>query len=585
MNDTQKQVQAILNELKQQIIYLVDQGQLDNVDFFMEQYIKLAPNTIERYSLEALINMGKENLKKANEILLEGAKHHPMSFDLLYNLGYTFQHLEEPLEAYHIYMKAKYVAEAEEEKEDIYKALKSLVDDFKGHTSADEEKMRTIIMAGDKSIGIDIKHKDLERRKELVHTLGKNLVKDSSTVLEIGFDDGAISKNLQFFGYEVTAVDPVKEKILNVIIKEWHDNILQPEQETAKYYEERTSLDWMQKIPAFDTIIALADGNIERLQARGHEKEILEQILEKSNKQTIIRVSQAASQVEFTKEDLEEVAKEKSLIMKMIHTEENDDGVFETYSLVKEVDQELFSIPSPWEIRDSRSIVLEVDISKCRDLYGAGYVDDFHPFAEVLREYQKNPELEYEDSILKKYYDTFQPSNLEEGLFARNRNVVRLKRGWIGYPWYWDKDKKMIFTDKINDTRPGGIHFFGPNTEEFGQGELERLKDLYDNLKEHGYNPEMFSDGYISGYLMFKGDDYRFVVTEGQHRIGALVALGYDEILCKFTQKPQYNQIVNLDEIKKWGQVENKVYSKNLATRVFWRFFEEGVGRDRMNFK
>ncbi len=63
MNDTQKQVQAILNELKQQIIYLVDQGQLDNVDFFIEQYIKLVPHSIGRYSLEALINMGKEDFK------------------------------------------------------------------------------------------------------------------------------------------------------------------------------------------------------------------------------------------------------------------------------------------------------------------------------------------------------------------------------------------------------------------------------------------------------------------------------------------------------------------------------------------
>ena len=38
------------------------------------------------------------------------------------------------------------------------------------------------------------------------------------------------------------------------------------------------------------------------------------------------------------------------------------------------------------------------------------------------------------------------------------------------------------------------------------------------------YHPGLFFDGHICGYLLIKGDDYRFVVTEGQHRIGCLAA-------------------------------------------------------------
>ena len=81
---------------------------------------------------------------------------------------------------------------------------------------------------------------------------------------------------------------------------------------------------------------------------------------------------------------------------------------------------------------------------------------------------------------------------------------------------------------------------------------------------------------------MIKGDDYRFVVTEGQHRIAVLAVLGYESIKCRFTQKFGYPQVVRYEEAKKWPQVENKAYSRTLAERVFNRFFEQGVGRDRI---
>ena len=87
------------------------------------------------------------------------------------------------------------------------------------------------------------------------------------------------------------------------------------------------------------------------------------------------------------------------------------------------------------------------------------------------------------------------------------------------------------------------IHHFGPNTEEFGAGELKRLIPLYKIFKEQGYQPELFFDGYISGHFLIKGDDYRFIVTEGQHRVACLAALGYDTIRCRFSSEPQYPKV------------------------------------------
>lgn len=84
-------------------------------------------------------------------------------------------------------------------------------------------------------------------------------------------------------------------------------------------------------------------------------------------------------------------------------------------------------------------------------------------------------------------------------------------------------------------------------------------------------------------FWLLRGDDYRFVVAEGQHRIACLAALGYDIIRCRFSQKPEYPRIVVFRDVKNWPQVANGVYSKTLALKIFERFFVEGVGRERLS--
>lgn len=585
MEETQNKVEILLEGIKTEIITSLEQGQVENAEFFLEQYIKISPHSIDRYSLQTLINMEKEDLKGAETTLKEGLKHHPMSFDLLYNLGYTFQHQGEILEAYHIYMKAKYIAEREDEKTDIAKALKSLVDDFAGTVSVDEN-ISIIVRAGKTEIKLNTSYENVLKRKDLLMTIEKHMDKDSDTVLEIGFEDGIISKNLNYLGYDVTAVDPIKTKIINVIAREWHDNILQPEHESAKFYHDEVSLEWMNKIPEFDTIIVASNSNIELFDIdKEKKKDILRLLIEKSKRQLFIKVCLQNTEKEFTREDLLEVISLYNLKFNLVYTEETEDKGYEIYMIEKEQDIKYFKIPTPLEIRDSKSTVIELELEKCKDLFGAGYIGDYHPFVEVLKQYEENPNLQYKDSVLKEYYDNFQPKNLEEGLFGQRGKAPKLRKGWIGYPWDWEKEQRVIFMDKLKDTRPGGIHFFGPNTIEFGQGEFDRLIKLYTMFKRQGYHPELFSDGYISGYCLIKENDYRFIVTEGQHRIAVLAALGYKNIRCRLTHRPEYPQIVDIKDAKKWPQVENRAYSRNYATKIFNRFFEGGVGQDRLDVK
>ena len=309
-------------------------------------------------------------------------------------------------------------------------------------------------------------------------------------------------------------------------------------------------------------------------------------LLQKATKQLFLTVATGSEaglkSDEFTKEELSQVASELGLEIQPLGIISEDDEVLELCLVGKGAKVEAFSIPIAGDVRFSKSTVFEVELDKCVDLYGAGYVGDFQHFIEVLKEYQENRELEYEDSVLKAYYDRFQPKNMEEALFIQKGRAPRLGHGWIGYPWDWDKSLKVVYTQSPQETRPGGNHHFGPNTDQFGETEFKRLVPLYVILKEQGYHPELFADGYISGYLLVKGDDYRFVVTEGQHRMACLAALGYEKIRCRFSNQPQFPHVVLWEDVKKWPQVANGAYSVNLALKVFERFFMDGVGRERM---
>ena len=536
----QTKLELVLKELKEQIIIFVETDRLGDASFLLKQYIKLAPTFLDRYSLEALIRAAEEDWSGAEKILNEGLSVHPLSFDLLYNLGYIFEEKQEILQAYHSYMRARYIAEGEREKTDIAAALKRLVPQMAGSVKSQDGEISTVLRAGEIAMAVTTRTEELLKRKELLGTIEKHIDKNASTVLEIGFKDGIISKNLNYFGYDVTAVDPIKERILNVIAGEWHDNLLQAEQKVAKFYYEIVDLEWVQKIPEFDVIIAVADKNIDIFATREEQaSDLLKALLQKARKQLFIRVSDGHSPKEFSKADLAAIAASSDSALKTIAAPDQGDeqipGGLSLCLINKHSEPEPFSVPIGAAAQHSKSTIFEVELKKCVDLYGAGYVDDRQHFVEMLRQYREDPELQYEDSFLKAYYECFQPRNTEETLFVHRGKAPKLRSGWIGLPWFGDKNKKVVFVRERGETRPGGNHHFGPNSDEFGHAEFGRLIRLYELFKKEGYQPELFSDGYISGYLLSKRGDYRFVISEGQHRVACLAALGYEKIRCRFT--------------------------------------------------
>lgn len=214
-------------------------------------------------------------------------------------------------------------------------------------------------------------------------------------------------------------------------------------------------------------------------------------------------------------------------------------------------------IPSRIEDIKSSKAILTVELQKCRDWLSYGYSDDgWHYLSALLFEYLKNPLLSYSKSILCTYYSLFQPQALMEALFVNKPRAAMKYNGWVPLPWF--RYPPSIATN---------YQHFGPNTKHFGKQELMRTISLYQRLSREGYRPEAYKDGYIKGYFLVMGNDYRFIVTSGQHRMAVLAMLGYQQVKVKI--HPQSQRLVDQEHIQTWVNVINGYYTTTLAQQIF----------------
>ncbi len=171
MKNLQDKMETVLAELKETIIELINMDGLDNAKILMEQYVKLAAQHEDRYILEAMILEAEDKMEETEQILREGLAIHPLSFDLLHNLGLIFAQKTEYLEAYYLYMKAKYVADSEEQINKIGGALGGLVKHFSGAESIVDGEIVTLLKIGDTKLGFQVDNDQLLQRKGLLYTV------------------------------------------------------------------------------------------------------------------------------------------------------------------------------------------------------------------------------------------------------------------------------------------------------------------------------------------------------------------------------------------------------------------------------
>ena len=208
---------------------------------------------------------------------------------------------------------------------------------------------------------------------------------------------------------------------------------------------------------------------------------------------------------------------------------------------------------------------IKVPISKIRNMIYFDY-KNYHPFVKTLKQYKKNKFLKYEESELYKYYNLFNPKNLSQALFETNEidSLIDIDKYKMVYPW-----KNNII--KIKGEKGLGIkegcQYFGKVSHRKGLLEFRRLINLYNNIRKKGYNKRKK----CSGYLLEKGNDYRIVLTGGNHRMAVIAALKHKYARIKIKNP----EAIKLCFASEWPNVKNNLLNIDEAKKIFNRYFED----------
>jgi hypothetical protein len=206
---------------------------------------------------------------------------------------------------------------------------------------------------------------------------------------------------------------------------------------------------------------------------------------------------------------------------------------------------------------------LIIDIAKARNIIFFDYIN-YHPFVSTLKQYKKNKNLNYRDSELFKFYNKFNPKNASQVLFETDelRSLVNTSKFIIVHPW-----NKFIIKGEKKLSIEHGCQYFGKVSRSKCKLEFKRLIKLYNKIKKNGYKLNKS----ISGYLLKKDNDYRFIVTGGNHRIAVLTVLNHKfvNVIAK--------EIISINNINK---LKSQLTRKE-KIKIFNRFFIEN-GKDKL---
>ena len=220
------------------------------------------------------------------------------------------------------------------------------------------------------------------------------------------------------------------------------------------------------------------------------------------------------------------------------------------------------TIPKGVKAMDGNSSIVTVQVNKCCDWLGYTFTEGgWHYLSAVIKEHKRNPTISFKDSILYKYYQLFQPKsiqdclsiNSDEGFPSITNNILEL-------PW-----GTAFKLDRTDD------HHYGPKTDSFIKNQISRTVLIHKKLASEGYQPDNNVDGYIKGHFLKKNNDYRFLISGGQHRIASLGVLGYDKIQVKVYHK--WERVIDVENVQSWSRVRDGKYDKRAAVTIFNSYF------------
>jgi hypothetical protein len=219
--------------------------------------------------------------------------------------------------------------------------------------------------------------------------------------------------------------------------------------------------------------------------------------------------------------------------------------------------------PSPPELRP----VITVRIDRCRHYcafrYGSGSFNPYENYAVGLVEGTSRAELHRSFEEFLMYY---RPRDFGEVFGITLSRRVPL---WI-YPWRKDPvfDPDNGWVENIDDVPDIITHFCSQGIKRSKiDEEYFWLERAYAAVSSRGYRPE--AETYVEAHEFTKKGESVYLLTDGNHRVSSMAALGHEEVAVRVTATVRWDGGNHRD----WPQVLVGTYSEEDALNVFNVYF------------
>lgn len=561
-------------DIKNSIRRLLQKGEVELAKTLLLEYQEQVPGDpdLPPLVIDAFIQEGSYD--EALQIITQALQRTPEDFEYLFRWGQVYEAQGEYLSAWNRYRHAGAGVFFSEDQERLNRAINRVKNKVKARSSFDKEKY-VILAEGNKEPVLNkFSISELLRRKTILQILLEIMDTEGKNVLEIQCGEGTISRTLSSLGYTMFSVEEDDGRLQQAAAMDITISKRIKETIAINYFRPLSvNADNVRDFGGYDIILVLPR-SWEWYKERGREdvESILKTLAKKANKQLFI----------YLPPDDDGDMGIRSLVQGLkeyCSTFSCGEGNGEILCLSHKPVHKESLIPTGLEVLKNSSHIFEVPLTHCLDINGFSYGEKgWHPWIELGKEFQEQPELQYHQSLLYTFYRKYRPRNRQQQwLDDKESRFYPLSAGWPTLPWIMQKDNVRLvpkkFSNELIEERKGNQHF-GPNTDRFGVGELDRIKSVF-KIMRNGYHPEIFPDGYITGYILKDGQDYRFLVTEGQHRLPALALQGYKKNRVMFDKNPMYPQVVDIKDIYDWHLVRKGLYTIDVAKRVFDRFMAD----------
>jgi hypothetical protein len=233
---------------------------------------------------------------------------------------------------------------------------------------------------------------------------------------------------------------------------------------------------------------------------------------------------------------------------------------------------------------------MEIDISLARaGMMGFSYgPQSRHPLvlAVLAGKAEENVlhAMEAVRDVLSTYYEQVRPSAALEIVDLTEDEAPGLRgipvHHWVA-PWSERSIEGTAMHRRISLEEEGlkggtlvsladGATMFGPVSDRKLELETRRIVNLSESMKLRGF--ERRSNHPIEVVGLRSGEEYRWFLTQGQHRVAACAAFAIDTVHTRVVR------IIRREDTAFWPHVVSKTFTVTGALKCFDRLFQGGVG-------